>query len=100
MMILTFIKKANIFSGDMVIYEPHSFMVSLSAKYQGKTFNWQYDNFEGRTKITDDVAKAMEIATDFVGSSTFHETVEVYGKLTLPADATSNVYAFRFDGLS
>tara|TARA_B110000495_G_scaffold203575_1_gene227974 strand:- start:1124 stop:2359 length:1236 start_codon:yes stop_codon:yes gene_type:complete len=95
---INFYQEGEYLRGDMVIYEPHSFMVSLSAKYQGKTFNWQYDNFEGRTKITDDVAKAMEIATDFVGSSTFHETVEVYGKLTLPADATSNVYA-RFDGL-
>ncbi len=95
---INFYQEGEYLRGDMVIYEPHSFMVSLSAKYQGKTFNWQYDNFEGRTKIADDIAKAMEISTDFVGSSTFHETVEVYGKLTLPADATSNVYA-RFDGL-
>ena len=93
-----FYQEGEYLRGDMVIYEPHSFMVSLIAKYQGKTFTWQYDNFEGRTKIADDVAKAMEIATDFVGPSTFHETVEVYGKLTLPADATSTVYA-RFDGL-
>lgn len=95
---INFYQEGEYLRGDMVIYEPHSFMVSLSAKYQGKTFSWQYDNFEGRTKIADDVAKAMEITTDFVGPSTFHETVEVYGKLTLPADATSNVYA-RFDGL-
>ena len=95
---INFYQEGEYLRGDMVIYEPHSFMVSLSAKYQGKTFNWQYDNFEGRTKIADDIGKAMEIATDFVGPSTFHETVEVYGKLTLPADATSNVYA-RFDGL-
>ena len=94
---INFYQEGEYLRGDMVIYEPHSFMVSLIAKYQGNTFSWQYDNFEGRTKIADDVAKAMEIATDFVGPSTLHETVEVYGKLTLPADATSNVYA-RFDG--
>jgi len=95
---INFFQEGKYLRGDMVIYEPHSFIVSLTAKYQGKTYNWQYDNFEGRTKITEDVAEAMEISTEIVGSSTFHETVEVYGKLTLPADATSNVYA-RFDGL-
>ena len=95
---INFYQEGEYLRGDMVIYEPHSFMVSLTAKYQGKTFNWQYDNFEGRTKIAEDVAKAMEISTEIVGPSTFHETVQVYGKLVLPADATSNVYA-RFDGL-
>jgi cobalt-zinc-cadmium efflux system membrane fusion protein len=95
---INFYQEGEYLRGDMVIYEPHSFMVSLYAKYQGQTYNWQYDNFEGRTKITDDIAQAMEIVTDFVAPSTFHETVEVYGRLTLPADATSKVYA-RFDGL-
>jgi len=95
---INFYQEGEYLRGDMVIYEPHSFIVSLTAKYQGKTYNWQYDNFEGRTKIAEDVAKAMEISTEVVGPSTFHETVEVYGKLTLPANATSNVYA-RFDGL-
>lgn len=95
---INFYQEGEYLRGDMVIYEPHSFIVSLTAKYQGKTYNWQYDNFEGRTKIAEDVVKAMEISTEVVGPSTFHETVEVYGKLTLPANATSNVYA-RFDGL-
>ncbi len=95
---INFYQEGEYLRGDMVIYEPHSFIVSLTAKYKGKSYNWQYDNFEGRTKIAEDIAKAMEIATGIVGPSTFHETVEVYGKLTLPADATSNVYA-RFDGL-
>ncbi len=95
---INFYQEGEYLRGDMVIYEPHSFIVSLTVKYQGKTYNWQYDNFEGRTKIAEDIAKAMEISTEVVGPSTFHETVEVYGKLTLPADATSNVYA-RFDGI-
>ncbi|HBY85458.1 MAG TPA: secretion protein HlyD [Colwellia sp.] len=95
---INFFQEGQYLRGDMVIYEPHSFIVSLTAKYQGKTYNWQYDNFEGRTSIDEKIAQAMEISTEVVGPSTFHETVEVYGKLALPADAVSNVYA-RFDGL-
>ena len=95
---INFYQEGEYLRGDMVIYEPHSFIVSLSAKYQGKTYDWQYDNFEGRTSIDDKIAEAMEISTEIVGPSTFHETIKVYGKLVLPSDATSNVYA-RFDGL-
>jgi cobalt-zinc-cadmium efflux system membrane fusion protein len=95
---INFYQEGEYLRGDMVIYEPHSFIVSLTAKYQGKIYDWQYDNFEGRTSIDEKIAEAMEIWTEIVGPSTFHETIKVYGKLVLPSDATSNVYA-RFDGL-
>lgn len=95
---ISFYQEGEYLRGNMVIYEPHSFIVSLTAKYQGQTYSWQYDTFEGRTRIDEKIARAMEISTEVVGPSTFHETIEVYGKLTLPADATSNIYA-RFDGL-
>lgn len=95
---INFYQEGEYLRGDRVIYEPHSFMVALTAKYQGKTYQWQYDNFEGRTKIAEDVAQAMEISTEIVGPSRFHETIKVFGKLVLPSDATSSVYA-RFDGL-
>jgi cobalt-zinc-cadmium efflux system membrane fusion protein len=95
---INFYQEGEYLRGDMVIYEPHSFSVSLTAKYQGKTYDWQYDNFEGRTSIDEKIAEAMDISTEIVGPSTFHETIKVYGKLVLPSDATSNVYA-RFDGL-
>ncbi|MFT5759480.1 MAG: cobalt-zinc-cadmium efflux system membrane fusion protein [Alteromonadaceae bacterium] len=95
---INFFQEGPYLRGDMVIYEPHSFTVSLTATYQGKTYSWQYDNFEGRTSIDEKIAVAMEISTEFVGPSTFHKTIEVFGKLTLPADASHNVYA-RFDGL-
>jgi cobalt-zinc-cadmium efflux system membrane fusion protein len=83
--------------GDTVIYEPHSFMVSIEANYQGRKYTWQYDNFEGRTLIEDKVAKAMNIETEFVASATLHQTIKVYGKLVLPADAKRTIQA-RFEG--
>ena len=83
--------------GDTVIYEPHSFMVAIEANYQGRKYTWQYDNFEGRTLIEDKVAKAMNIETEFVESATLHQTIKVYGKLVLPADAKRTIQA-RFEG--
>jgi cobalt-zinc-cadmium efflux system membrane fusion protein len=83
--------------GDMEIYEPHSFVVTITAEHQGKTFEWQYDNFEGRTTIAPDVAEAMEIATEIAGPATLTETVRVFGRLVAPPHTTRQVAA-RFEG--
>ena len=84
--------------GDTVIYEPHSFIVTLTAQYQGRTYRWDYDNFEGRTLIGDGVAEAMGIATETAGSATLHQTIRVYGKLVSPPNAKRQIQA-RFDGV-
>lgn len=84
--------------GDTVIYEPHSFVVTLTADYQGKKYHWEYDNLEGRTQIADAVAGAMGIATETAGKATLHQTIRVYGQLVLPPGAKRNIQA-RFDGV-
>ncbi len=84
--------------GDTVVYEPHSFVVLLTADYQGKSYQWQYDNFEGRTRIANNIAQALDIKTEITGPATLHETVRVYGKLVLPPNAKRKIQA-RFDGV-
>jgi cobalt-zinc-cadmium efflux system membrane fusion protein len=87
----------NYLRGDKVIYEPHSFVVALTAKYAGKTYKWSYDNFEGRTVISDEMAKNVNIETEFVDSQTFNETLKVFGQLTLSPNAIRQISA-RFPG--
>ncbi|MFC0116459.1 efflux RND transporter periplasmic adaptor subunit [Pseudoalteromonas xiamenensis] len=94
---INFNVEGDFLRGDMEIYEPHSFVVTINAKYQGKTFSWQYDNFEGRTTIEKAVADAMEIQTEFAGPATLHLTIPAYGTLALPVGATRQIAA-RFDG--
>jgi cobalt-zinc-cadmium efflux system membrane fusion protein len=94
---INFTAEGGYLRGDTVIYEPHSFLVSVNAAYKGKTYTWQYDNFEGRTLIEEKVAQAMGIETEIVGSATLHKTVKIFGKLVLPANAKRIVSA-RFEG--
>jgi len=84
--------------GDTVIYEPHSFVVSIEASYKGKTHRWQYDNFEGRTRISPEVAEAFELETLLAGPAVLHETVTVYGRITTDTERVREVSA-RFDGV-
>lgn len=95
---INFTAEGGYLRGDTVIYEPHSFLVSVNAAYKGKTYTWQYDNFEGRTLIEEKVAQAMGIETEIVGSASLHKTVKVFGKLVLPANAKRIVSA-RFEGV-
>jgi len=95
---INFRVEGDFLRGDLEIYEPHSFVVTINANYQGKNYRWQYDNLEGRTRIEPAVAEAMGISTDVVAARTLHQTIPAYGRLSLPASATHNISA-RFDGV-
>ncbi len=83
--------------GDMVIYEPHSFVVTINATYAGSTHTWEYDNFEGRTKIEAAVAEALEIGTSVAESVVIEKTIPVYGQITANSERLRQITA-RFDG--
>ncbi|MDT8281818.1 MAG: efflux RND transporter periplasmic adaptor subunit [Gammaproteobacteria bacterium] len=84
--------------GDSVIYEPHSFVVNIDALHNGTKHSWQYDNFEGRTKIESAVASALEIETSIAGPVILQETINVFGQITANPETVSNISA-RFAGV-
>ena len=84
--------------GDTVIYEPHSFIVTINASHEGTKHTWQYDNFEGRTKIETAVAKALEIETEVAGPVVLEETISAYGKIVANKERVNHVRA-RFEGV-
>lgn len=94
---INFKSQNDFLRGDMVIYEPHSFIVTIDAKHQGKSYRWQYDNFEGRTSIENAVAEALEIGTSIAGPQRLKETISVFGKLTTHPEQSRNITA-RFEG--
>ncbi|MCF6293947.1 MAG: efflux RND transporter periplasmic adaptor subunit [Robiginitomaculum sp.] len=95
--IIKFQAQGDFLRGDGLVYEPHSFVVAVDAKYRGRSYQWRYDNFEGRTFIEPDVAKALEITTSIAGSAILKETIAVFGKLTTHPEHVRNITA-RFEG--
>ncbi len=83
--------------GDTVIYEPHSFVVSVTARYNGVDHNWSYDNFEGRTQIGAEVAEAFGLETELAGEAVIKDTVAVYGRIEPNREQYRSVSA-RFEG--
>lgn len=84
--------------GDTVIYEPHSFVVTITAQHRGATHQWQYDNFEGRTRIGAEVADAFCLQTDLAGPATIVDAITVYGRVVPNSELVRTVSA-RFDGV-
>ena len=95
---INFKPQGDALRGDMVIYEPHSFLVTISATHGSATHTWQYDNFEGRTKIEAAVAEALEIKTEIAGPTVIQETLTVYGQITPNSERIRKISA-RFDGV-
>lgn len=83
--------------GDQEIYEPHSFAVAVATTYRGTPHRWQYDSFEGRTRIEADVAGAFGLATEVAGPATLRESITVYGRVVADPERVATVSA-RFDG--
>ncbi len=95
---INFAPQGDALRGDTVIYEPHSFVVTINATHNGTTHTWEYDNFEGRTKIETAVAEALEIGTSVAGPQVIQKTINVYGEIVTNSERVRNITA-RFDGM-
>ena len=95
---IAFAPQDDFLRGDTVVYEPHSFVVAIEARHDGRTYRWEYDNFEGRTHIGQEIAAAFGLATELAGPATIRETVAVYGRVVPNRERVRSVSA-RFDGV-
>jgi len=93
-----FVAQDDFLRGDVVVYEPHSFLVTVEASYQGSTHRWEYENFEGRTRIARDIAEEAGIVVETAGPATISENLTVYGRIVSDPENVSHVNA-RFDGV-
>jgi cobalt-zinc-cadmium efflux system membrane fusion protein len=95
---VSFSPNGEFLRGNAVIYEPHSFDVSIEASYAGESYQWRYENYEGRTRIPAAVAEKLGIETDVAGEAVILGTVEVYGRI-LPNRERVRELRARFDGV-
>ena len=89
--------QADFLRGTTTIYEPHSFVVSIDASYDGRTHHWEYESFEGRTRISAEMADAFGLETMVAGPAVIEETITVYGRIGPDRERVREGSA-RFDG--
>lgn len=96
--LIRFSPEGDFLRGDTVIYEPHSFLVSVDAEYQNRQYHWEFESLEGRTTISPGMAQAFGIETEVAGPATLTQSIQVIGK-TSPMPESSRQISARFDGL-
>lgn len=84
--------------GQGVVTEPHSFDVAITARYQGKTYQWTFASYEGRTEIPGILAKQASVETESAGAAILTETLSLTGRVQVDPTRMAQVRA-RFDGV-
>lgn len=95
---IAFAPEGDQLRGDTVIYEPHSFEVSIEAAHDGETHTWHYEDFEGRTRIVPEIAASLGVETAVAGPAVLEDTVTVYGRIRANPARVREARA-RFDGV-
>jgi cobalt-zinc-cadmium efflux system membrane fusion protein len=79
------------------VSEPHSFEVFIEAIHGGLTHAWDFENFEGRTRIAPEMAASLGVETTVAKAATLAETVTVYGRVRANPERVREIRA-RFNG--
>ncbi len=93
-----FVPSGEFLRSVTTVPEPHSFVVAVEARHQGRTYRWQYDNFDGRTQIAPGIAADAGIVVEIAGPATIRDHITVYGRVVPDPENVSHVNA-RFDGV-
>lgn len=93
-----FAPQSDYLRGDREIVEPHSFDVRVMAEHAGQSHTWEFESYEGRTTIPDDVAQRAGIETAPAGPGTLSETISLYGVIG-PDPARVREVKARFPGV-
>ncbi|MBL1140429.1 MAG: HlyD family efflux transporter periplasmic adaptor subunit [Proteobacteria bacterium] len=96
--VFRFTPQADYLKGEGVVTEPHSFDVLIKAEYQGQHYQWSYENYEGRTQISNIAAEESGIKTERASSTTISEYVFLNGRVQINPNKKSSVRA-RYPGI-
>ena len=96
--VINFNPDGDYLRGDTVIYEPHSFLVTVAASHQNRQHTWEFESFEGRTTISPVMAEAFSLATEVAGPATLQQTITVMGATQANPELSRQIVA-RFEGL-
>jgi len=96
--VISFVAEGEFLVSSAAIEEPYSFEVELSARYAGRSFEWEFESFAGRVEINADMAEIVGIGTREASQGIIHQTVLLYGKISPDPQLISYVTA-RYPGL-
>lgn len=89
-----FASQEDYLRGGGVVSEPHSFDVRVRAVEGGRTHQWAYASYEGRTKISPEAAQAGGVKTERAGPAVLAELVDMAGRVEITPEGEGEVRAW------
>ena len=96
--IFNFTPQDDYLLGDGVVVEPHSFDVTIKASYKGKSYNWRFASYEGRTSIDNAMAEKNGVKTEQATEQTLYQYLPLTGRIVSNPNATAQIRG-RFSGI-
>jgi cobalt-zinc-cadmium efflux system membrane fusion protein len=83
--------EAGYLFSDKAVEEPHSFTVSVTAEWRGKTYAWEYAQVDGHVELTSEAARAAGIEILSAGPQRVGSVFELPGEVSFNADVVAHV---------
>lgn len=93
-----FKEQADYLESTIEATEPHSFRVNIAATYKNKTYNWDYESYEGRVELTSDAINANAIKIEKAQSAVLEIKLNAMGKI-MPNEEATVYISPRFPGV-
>ncbi len=90
---LAFTPQEDFLRGAGAVREPHSFDVTVRAVEGGRTHDWSYAAYEGRTTISAEAARAGGIKSERAGPATIAELIDMAGRIEITPEGKADVRA-------
>ena len=95
---IAFTAQDDYLKGSQTVVEPHSFDVRVRAERGGKTSEWSYASYEGRTQISAKAAEAAGLKVEKAGPAAIEDVIDLSGVISLNEDRNAKVGG-RFPGI-
>lgn len=88
-----FTPQGDYLRGGGVVIEPHSFDVKVRAVEGGRTHNWSYASYEGRTSISAQAAQSGGVRSERAGPASVAELIDMSGRVEITPEGKADVRA-------
>lgn len=89
--VFTFQPEKDYLKGSAEVKEPHSFEAKINAKYQNKSYQFGFEQVEGRVKLSKDQVLHNNIEILTAGPAKISTTLNMQGQIKLNADTSVKV---------
>lgn len=89
--LFSFIAERDYLKSDRIVEEPHSFEAAITAKHEGHTYRFGYEQIEARVTMSDAQAKTSGVEVLTAGPARIRHLLQLTGEVRLNEDLTVHV---------